>query len=54
MSVPRTMVECVVTEYGVAELAGKSLGERARAMAAIAHPDFREELLRYAREKLGA
>ena len=54
VSVPRTMVECVVTEYGVAELAGKSLGERARAMAAIAHPDFREELLRYAREKLGA
>ena len=53
VSAPRTMIECVVTEYGVAELAGKSLGERARAMAAIAHPDFREDLLRYAREAFG-
>ena len=44
------MIECVVTEYGVARLPGLSLGERARAMAAIAHPDFREDLLRYARD----
>ena len=50
VSVPRTMIECVVTEYGVARLPGLSLGERARAMAAIAHPDFREDLLRYARD----
>ena len=50
ISAPRTMIECVATEYGVAELAGKSLRERAEAMAAIAHPDFREELLRYAYE----
>ena len=50
VSVPRTMIECVATEYGVAHLSGLSLGERAAAMASIAHPDFREELLRYARE----
>ncbi|HHX13364.1 MAG TPA: acetyl-CoA hydrolase [Clostridiales bacterium] len=50
VSGPRTMIQYVVTEYGVANLPGKSLGERAAAMAAIAHPDFREELLRYAHE----
>ena len=50
ISVPRTMVECVATEYGVAHLHGLSLGERAATMAAIAHPDFREELYKYAQE----
>ena len=50
-SVPRTMIECVVTEYGVAHLAGHSLRERAEAMAAIAHPNFREDLMRYVRER---
>ena len=48
VSAPRTMIECVVTEYGVARLPGLTLRERAQAMASIAHPDFREELLRYA------
>ena len=43
-------VQYVATEYGVAKLSGLSLGARAAAMAAIAHPDFREELTRYARE----
>jgi acetyl-CoA hydrolase len=37
-----------VTEYGVAELRGRSLGERARALIAIAHPDFRDALTRAA------
>lgn len=50
VSAPRTMTQYVATEYGVARLSGLSLGERARAMAAIAHPDFREDLLRYAAE----
>ena len=50
VSAPRSMVQYVATEYGVAKLSGLSLGERAAAMAAIAHPDFREELTRYARE----
>ncbi|MBI4321551.1 MAG: acetyl-CoA hydrolase/transferase family protein [Chloroflexi bacterium] len=35
----------VVTEYGVADLRGKGLRERARCLAAIAHPDFRAELV---------
>ncbi len=50
ISAPRTMIQYVATECGIAELSGKSLRERAEAMAAIAHPDFREELLKYARE----
>jgi acetyl-CoA hydrolase len=40
----------VVTEHGVASLHGKSIRERARALIAIAHPRFREQLERYARE----
>lgn len=50
VSAPRTTIECVVTEYGAARLPGLSLRERAEAMASIAHPAFREELLRYAYE----
>jgi acyl-CoA hydrolase len=34
----------VVTEYGVADLRAKTLGERADALISIAHPGFREEL----------
>lgn len=37
-------VDHVVTEYGVAALRGRSTRERAKALIAIAHPDFREEL----------
>jgi 4-hydroxybutyrate CoA-transferase len=44
-------VHYVVTEYGVAYLHGKSIRERARALTRIAHPAFREELERYAREQ---
>ena len=50
VSAPRTMVQYVATEYGVVRLSGLSLRERAQAMASIAHPDFREDLLRYAAE----
>ncbi|MDI6688712.1 MAG: GNAT family N-acetyltransferase [Desulfobacterales bacterium] len=42
--VPRSDVQYVVTEYGVVNLFGKSLQERAMAMISIAHPDFRDEL----------
>lgn len=51
----RTEVDLVVTEYGAAELAGKSLAERARRLIGIAHPGFRDELARTARliEKRG-
>ena len=44
VTTPRHSVQYVVTEYGVADLWGRSLGERARALAAIAHPAFRDEL----------
>ena len=44
VTTPRTCVQYVVTEYGVADLRYKSTLERARALIAIAHPDFREEL----------
>ena len=42
--VPRGDVHYVATEYGVVNLFGKSLQERAMAMISIAHPDFRDEL----------
>ncbi|KAB2858159.1 MAG: 4-hydroxybutyrate CoA-transferase, partial [Bauldia sp.] len=40
----RADVHYVVTEYGVADLHGKSLRERALALIDCAHPDFRDEL----------
>ena len=45
----RAHVQTVVTEYGVAELHGRSITERARSLIAIAHPDFRDELTAAAR-----
>ena len=50
VSAPRTMIQYVATEYGVAKLSGLTLRERAEAMIAIAHPDFRGELTQYAQE----
>lgn len=46
----RADVHYVVTEYGVAQLHGKTIRERVKALIAIAHPNFREELERYAKE----
>ena len=43
-------VHMVVTEYGVAQLFGKSIQERARELIKIAHPKFRDELTKYAKE----
>jgi acyl-CoA hydrolase len=45
----RAHVRTVVTEFGVAELWGKSLRERAKALIAVAHPDHRESLIAEAR-----
>ncbi|HET7521468.1 MAG TPA: acetyl-CoA hydrolase/transferase C-terminal domain-containing protein, partial [Candidatus Limnocylindria bacterium] len=45
----RAHVRTVVTEYGVAELFGRSIRERAHALIGIAHPDFRDELRHQAR-----
>lgn len=41
----RNDVDYIVTEYGIAQLKGKTLRDRARALINIAHPDFREELI---------
>jgi acyl-CoA hydrolase len=46
----RAHARTIVTEHGVAELFGKSLRERARALIAIADPAFRDELTAAARE----
>jgi acyl-CoA hydrolase len=42
-------VRTIVTEWGVAELFGKSIQQRAWELIAIAHPDFRDELTAQAR-----
>jgi acyl-CoA hydrolase len=46
----KNTVDHVVTEWGIAELRGRSLADRARALIAIAHPDHRDELEVQARE----
>ncbi len=48
----RAHVHYVVTEYGAADLFGKNLKERAKALVDIAHPDHREELDRAAYDVL--
>ncbi|MEE3466033.1 MAG: acetyl-CoA hydrolase/transferase C-terminal domain-containing protein [Candidatus Cryptobacteroides sp.] len=50
---PRADVQWVVTEYGAANLYGKSLQERARLLISIAHPQDREALSRAAYERFG-
>lgn len=44
VTVPRHCVHYVASEFGLADLYGKDLTERARALIAIAHPDFRDDL----------
>lgn len=46
----RNHVHYVVTEYGIADLYGKTIRQRAQALINIAHPQFRDELLRQAKE----
>lgn len=50
---PRSRVHYVATEYGVVDLYGKPLQQRARLLITIAHPDCREELERAAFERFG-
>ncbi|MCL4744563.1 MAG: acetyl-CoA hydrolase [Burkholderiaceae bacterium] len=50
---PRSDADLVVTEWGVAELRGCTIGERAERMIAIAHPAFREQLERDSYELTG-
>lgn len=46
VSTPRSDAGLIITEYGVADLRGMSLKQRARLLIEIAHPDFREQLKR--------
>ncbi len=50
VSLPRTVIEYVVTEQGVAHLAGKTPAQRTRELIQVARPKFREELTFQARE----
>ncbi len=47
---PRSDVMYVVSEFGMVNLKGKSIPERAKAMVSIARPDFRDDLERQARQ----
>lgn len=50
VTLARTDVDYVVTEYGVAKLKGYSVSDRAKMLINIAHPDFREELTEVAKK----
>lgn len=50
VTVPRTLADCIVTEYGIAHLKGKTQRERAAELIAIAHPDFQAELKKEAQK----
>ncbi len=45
ITTPRHHVDVIVTEYGAAQLEGRTVRERGEALAAIAHPQFRDELV---------
>ena len=51
ITTPRTQTPNIVTEYGIASLPGKATWQRAEALIAIAHPDFRDELIKAAEEQ---
>ena len=48
VTVPRMDTHILVTEYGAADLKGKSTKDRAQEIIGIAHPKFRDDLLREA------
>lgn len=50
VSVPSSLTNYVVTEYGMVNLKGLSTWERAEALISIAHPDFRDDLVNVAQE----
>ncbi|MBX2856833.1 MAG: butyryl-CoA:acetate CoA-transferase [Rhodobacteraceae bacterium] len=51
VTTPRSDMMYVVTEYGIVNLKGKTVADRAKALISIAHPDFRDALEAQAREK---
>jgi butyryl-CoA:acetate CoA-transferase len=50
VTLPRSIVQYVATEFGIVQLKGKSTWERAEALVSIAHPMFRDELIKQAEE----
>ncbi|MBN1572823.1 MAG: 4-hydroxybutyrate CoA-transferase [Deltaproteobacteria bacterium] len=50
VTTPRSDVQYIVTEYGIADMWLKSVPQRIKEMISIAHPDFRDELEKEARE----
>ena len=48
VSISRNLADTIITEYGVAELRGRTIRERVDAIISIAHPDFRAQLRREA------
>lgn len=50
VTIPRAYTDYVITEWGLAELCGKTHRERAEALINIAHPDFQDELKEAAKE----
>jgi len=50
VTIPRSCVQYVATEYGIVQLKGKSTWERAKALIGIAHPMFQDELAKQAKE----
>jgi acyl-CoA hydrolase len=53
ITTPRHQVDVIVTEYGAAELQGKTIHQRGEELAAVAHPDYRDELLEAAARASG-
>jgi acyl-CoA hydrolase len=53
ITTPRHQIDVIVTEHGAAELQGKTIHQRGEALAAVAHPDFRDELLEAAERASG-
>ncbi|MEX0666406.1 MAG: acetyl-CoA hydrolase/transferase C-terminal domain-containing protein [Acidimicrobiia bacterium] len=49
VTTPRHQLDVVITEHGTAELRGRTVRERALALAEVAHPDFRDGLREHAR-----
>lgn len=52
VSLSRNIVDCIVTEYGIAWMTGRSISERAKNLIAVAHPKFREKLTFEAKKHL--
>ena len=51
VSTSKNDVDCIVTEYGIAKLRGKTLSQRTKALIAIAHPKFRDGLTYQAKKE---